>query len=73
MNPDGADGLLYGNASFFVTQLIGVAVAIVWAFVVTYVLLWVINKVTPVRVSDAVEQAGLDNALHGETAYVTAD
>ncbi len=27
----------------------------------------------PVRVSDADEQAGLDNALHGETAYVGAD
>ncbi len=70
MNPDGADGLLYGNGSFFLTELVGVLVGIVWAFVVTYVLLWAINKVTPVRVSDEDEQAGLDNALHGETAYL---
>ena len=51
----------------------GVVVGIVWAVTVTSGLLWAINKVTPVRVSDADEQAGLDNALHGETAYVGAD
>ena len=73
MNPDGADGLLYGNGSFFVTQLVGVAVAIAWAFIVTYVLLWAINKITPVRVSHEAEHSGLDDVLHGETAYVHAD
>ncbi|MCH7792239.1 MAG: ammonium transporter [Planctomycetes bacterium] len=73
MNPAGADGLFYGDISFFVKELVGVSVGIVWAFIVTYVLLWVINKVTPVRVSEAVEQAGLDSALHGETAYASAD
>jgi len=73
MNPGGADGLFYGNGSFFVTELVGVTIGIAWAFIVTYVLLWVINKVTPVRVSDAVEQAGLDSALHGETAYIHDD
>lgn len=73
MNPDGADGLFYGNSSFFVKELVGVLVGIVWAFTVTSGLLWAINKVTPVRLSDADEQAGLDNALHGETAYVGAD
>jgi len=73
MNSDGADGLFYGNGSFFVKQLVGVAVAIGWAFIVTYALLWAINKVTPVRVSHEAEHSGLDDALHGETAYVHAD
>ena len=73
MNPDGADGLLYGDSSFFVTELVGVLVGIAWAFIVTYALLWTINKVTPVRVSHADEQAGLDSALHGETAYLDAE
>jgi len=73
VNPAGADGLLNGNTSFFVSELVGVIVAIAWALIVTYALLWVINKITPVRVSDAEEQMGLDNALHGETAYLTAD
>jgi len=73
MNPAGADGLFYGDSSFFVKELVGVGIGIVWAFVVTYVLLWAINKVTPVRVSEAVEQAGLDSALHGESAYRDTD
>ena len=73
MNPDGADGLFYGNASFFVKELVGVAVGVAWAFIVTYVLLWAINKITPVRVSHEDEQAGLDSALHGETAYIHDD
>ena len=29
---------------------------------------WIINKITPVRVS-AEEESKLDEALHGETAY----
>ena len=70
MNADGADGLLYGNGSFFVKELVGVTIGIAWAFIVTYVLLWIINKITPVRVSHEDEQAGLDSALHGETAYI---
>lgn len=73
MNPDGADGLFYGNSGFFVSELVGALVAIAWALTVTYALLWIINKITPVRVSDADEQMGLDNALHGESAYTTTD
>ena len=73
VNSAGADGLFYGNGSIFVTELVGAAVGVIWAFIVVYVLLWVINKLTPVRVSDAEEQAGLDSALHGETAYISAD
>lgn len=70
MNKDGADGLFYGNSAFFVTELVGITFAIVWAFIVTYALLWLINKVTPVRVSKADEKTGLDSVLHGESAYI---
>ncbi len=73
VNPDGADGLFYGNSSFFLAELVGVVVAISWAFIVTYVLLWVINRITPVRVSEADERGGLDSSLHGETAYIHTD
>ncbi len=33
-------------------------------------MLWLIDKITPVRVADAHEQVGLDEALHGEVAYL---
>lgn len=72
MNPGGADGLLFGGSGFFLKELVGVGVVVGWAFGVTYLLLQVINKITPMRVSDAEEQPGLDYSLHGETAYVDA-
>lgn len=71
-NPAGADGLLTGNTSFFLKELGAVALSTVWAFTFTYGMLWLINRFTPVRVHDAAEDGGLDEALHGETAYVTA-
>lgn len=66
----GVNGLLFGNVNFFGTQLMAVAISSVWAFGFTYGMLWVINKFTPVRVEEAHEQVGLDEALHGEAAYI---
>ncbi|MBS1717579.1 MAG: ammonium transporter [Armatimonadetes bacterium] len=71
-NPNGANGLMYGGSSFFVKQLVAVVVSSVWAFLFTYVMLWLINKFTPVRVEASAEDVGLDEALHGETAYLEA-
>ena len=39
------------------------------AFGVSYGMLWLINKITPVKVTAREEETGLDEALHGETAY----
>lgn len=74
MNAGGADGLFYdlagGGPEFFFYQLMAVIFAAIWAFVATIVILKLIGIITPVRVSDDVEQAGLDGALHGEMAYI---
>jgi len=67
-NPAGANGLLQGNAPFFIKELLAVAGACVYAFVFTYAMLWLINKITPVRISEK-DEMGLDEALHGERAY----
>ena len=66
INSAGADGLISGDAEFFIAELSALALACVWAFVFTYGILWGIDKVTPVRVS---EETNLDEALHGESAY----
>jgi len=58
-----------GGTSFFFKQLVAVAVSSVWAFVFTYGMLWIIDRITPVRVDEAAEQKGLDSELHGEEAY----
>ena len=69
-NPAGTDGLIAGNGGFLIKQLVAVAISSVWAFGFTYVMLWLIDKVTPVKVHQSAEEAGLDAALHGETAYL---
>jgi Amt family ammonium transporter len=68
-NPAGVDGLLRGNSHFFFVQLGAVLISSLWAFVFTYGMLWLIERVTPVKVGTAGESEGLDSVLHGETAY----
>ena len=65
----GQNGLYHGNQDFFMVQLAGLALACVWAFAFTYGMLMMIDKVTPVRVTDEAE-AALDVTLHGESAYI---
>jgi hypothetical protein len=62
-----------GFPNFFGVQVAAVALASVWAFVFTYLMLWVINKITPVRVTKKEEELGLDESEHGETAYQDDD
>jgi Amt family ammonium transporter len=68
-NPSGADGLLLGGSAFFVKQLVAAAVCSAWAFIFTYGMLWLINKITPAKVEREIEESGLDVGLHGEEAY----
>lgn len=70
VNAGGADGLFYGNSTFFFHQVIAVVGAAAYAFIFTYCALFVINLFTPVRTSEKEEQLGLDEAQHGETAYL---
>jgi Amt family ammonium transporter len=66
----GQNGLYHGDQNFFMVQLAGLALACVWAFAFTYGMLMMIDKVTPVKVTDEAEQADLDMVLHGEAAYI---
>jgi Amt family ammonium transporter len=69
INPAGFDGLFYGNPGQLLTQLIAVVVTGVYAAVMTYLLLKLINLAVGIRVSPEEEARGLDSSLHGETAY----
>ena len=71
-NAAGTNGLLNGNPHFFFVQLGAVCISSVWAFVFTYGMLWIIDRITPVKVGEAGEAEGLDQALHGEVAYIEA-
>jgi len=69
INSAGADGLIYGGSAFFGKQVLAVVAASVYAFIFTYIMLALINRVTRVRVSEEEERQGLDISMHGETAY----
>lgn len=69
INGAGADGLIFGGGSFFMKEIVAVVAASAYAFVFTYLMLIVINKITPVKVKEEEEKIGLDEALHGEKAY----
>ncbi len=69
VNPGGADGLFAGNSSFFMTQLFGVGVVLVYAFVVTFILLKLVDAVSRLRLNVEDEVQGLDLSQHSETAY----
>ena len=47
-------------------QLLGVGVTVLYTTVVTYVILKVVNLITPLRASDTEEREGLDLSQHGE-------
>ena len=69
VNSAGADGLFRGNAGFFWKQVLTVVGSSIYAFGFTFVMLWIINKVTVVRTTEGEEERGLDEVLHGESAY----
>jgi Amt family ammonium transporter len=69
VNSAGADGLIYGGGTFFMKQTLAVIAASAYAFIFTYIMLILINRITRVRVSEAEELTGLDISIHGEQAY----
>ena len=69
INPASADGLFFGNSSVFVSQLIGISVTMVYSFVITAIMLKVIDKTIGLRVDDESEVLGLDLTQHGESGY----
>jgi len=64
------NGLFYGEAGFFLTQTVAVLGTAAYAFIFSYGALWLINKITPVATSMGEEEQGLDESIHGESAYL---
>jgi Amt family ammonium transporter len=64
----GYSGLLEGDVQQFIANAIGALSALVYAFVVTLALAYVIDKTIGLRVSEEEEYVGLDISQHGERA-----
>lgn len=65
----GKTGLIEGNVGQFITQIVGVLAAGLYAAVVTALLVVVLNATMGFRVDDEKEQIGLDQSEHGEVGY----
>jgi Amt family ammonium transporter len=63
---NGASGLLEGNVHQFVAQIVGAGAAVIYAFVVTYILALIVDKTIGLRVTEEEEYVGLDISQHGE-------
>ncbi|MEW6692592.1 MAG: ammonium transporter [Pseudomonadota bacterium] len=59
-------GGVAGGMGQVVTQIVGVAITVVYVAVLTFIILKVIDMVMGLRVSEEQEREGLDTALHGE-------
>ncbi|MBL4884183.1 MAG: ammonium transporter [Planctomycetaceae bacterium] len=66
----GSHGLLEGNSSQMVNQIVSIAASAGMAIVGSFVLLKIIDQVIGLRVENATEIRGLDQAEHGEEGYI---
>lgn len=69
INSAGADGLFFGNPKQLLIQAITVVATWVFAFVMTMILLKLLDATMGLRVSKEKEIAGLDMSEHGESGY----
>lgn len=70
INPDGPNGLLYGNPVQLGIQAIGVAASAALAFGGTVAIMKIIDATMGIRVKEYEEDIGLDISQHAERAYV---
>lgn len=68
-----AVGLFYQGDMFnlerIIAQTVGIVAALVWGLSTSYAVFWLVNKVSPIRVSTRIEQRGLDISEHKEIGY----
>ncbi len=66
---NGTSGLIVGDVTQIVTQLISMAVVLVWALATGFILFFVLKATMGVRVTEAEEMEGVDVSEHGIAAY----
>jgi ammonium transporter, Amt family len=73
INPAGADGLFAGNPVQVWIQIKATLVTTVYSFVVSFILLKIIDAVIGLRVSEDTERIGLDLTQHREAGYTVLE
>ncbi len=69
INPDGANGLFYGEVDLLIAQVISIIVAIVFAVLGSIILFKIVSTFVEIRADEDEEILGLDLVEHGERGY----
>lgn len=70
VNPDGMNGLFYGNPSLLLSEALASVAVIAYSAIATFIVLQCVRRFVRIRVSVEEEAKGLDVTQHGETGYV---
>jgi Amt family ammonium transporter len=74
VNSNGGNGLFYGGGwNQLWRQAVAAFAVMLYSFVLSYIIGWVINKTIGFRVSPEAEVGGIDEAEHAESAYEFGD
>jgi len=66
INPAGNDGLFYGGTQFFLHQVLGCLIVVVFATVMGFIVFKIVDLIVPLRVTVEEEETGLDLTQHDE-------
>ena len=69
INPAGADGLLFGSAALLGKQVVAIVASGAYSFIVTLIILKIVDVTIGVRVNNEDEVQGLDLTQHSESGY----
>jgi Amt family ammonium transporter len=73
VNSAGADGLFCGNPGQLLIQIKATVITAVYSFVVSFILLKLVDMLVGLRANDRDERVGLDLSEHREAAYTVLD
>jgi len=66
INAAGNDGLIYGNTDFFLHQVLGCLIVVVFSIVMGFIVFKIVDLIHPLRVTPQEEEIGLDLSQHDE-------
>lgn len=67
----GRSGLIFGQTDLFLAQLLSIVITIAFAGTMSFIIISIIEKFIPLRVSELDELQGMDQCEHNEQAYNT--
>ena len=68
--PAGLAGVLRGGeVSLLWREPLAIIITLAYAFGMTWLIATVMNRITPIRITSEDEYAGIDTAIHAESAY----